>query len=77
MIRLYPKKDHWLNIPGHKKIKILTKGKGYDAVVWDMHGSIEVLMLVNDQGIQQTFYNKSDFEKSDSIRNKKLTEIGI
>ena len=76
-MKLYPKKDHWLNIPGHKKVKLLTKGKPYDAVVWDMHGVIEVVMVTNDQGIQQTFYNKSDFEKSDSIRRQRLKQLGI
>ena len=76
-MRLYPKKDHWLNIPGQKKVKLLTKGKPYEAVVWDMHGAIEVVMLTNDQGIQQTFYNKSDFVKSDSMRCQRLKQLGI
>lgn len=76
-MRLYPKKDHWLNIPGQKKVKLLTKGKPYEAVVWDMHGAIEVVMITNDQGIEQTFYNKSDFEKSDSIRRQRLKQLGI
>lgn len=76
-MRLYPKKDHWLNIPGQKKIKILTKGKPYDAAIWDAHGSIIAVLLMNDQGVEQTFYNKSDFMKSDSMRCKRLKEIGI
>jgi len=76
-MKLYPKKNHWLNIPGQKKVKILTKNKGYNATVWDVHGSIMAFMLLNDQGVEQTFYNKSDFIESDSMRNKKLTQIGI
>lgn len=74
---LYTKKDHWLNIPGQKKIKILTKGKPYSAAIWDVHGSIMAVLIVNDQGVEQTFYNKSDFIKSDSNRCKKLKQLGI
>ena len=76
-MRLYPKKNHWLNIPGQKKVKVLSKNIGYDAVVWDVNGTTMIVMIINDLGFQQTFYNKSDFNKSDSMRNKKLSQIGI
>ena len=76
-MRLYPKKNHWINIPGQKKVKVLSKDKGYDAVVWDVNGATMIVMIINDLGFQQTFYNKSDFDESDSMRNKKLSQIGI
>jgi fructose-1,6-bisphosphatase len=76
-MRLYPKKDHWLNIPGQKKLRTLTKGKAYAAAVWEVHGKITALLLVNDQGVEQTFYKESDFVKSDSMRVRKLNLLGI
>jgi len=76
-MRLYPKKDHWLNIPGQKKLRTLTKGKAYDTAVWEVHGKITALLLVNDQGVEQTFYKESDFVKSDSMRVRKLNLLGI
>lgn len=76
-MRLYPKKDHWLNIPGQKKLRTLTKGKAYDAAIWEARGTTFAILLVNDQGVEQTFYNKSDFVRSDSMRVRKLNQLGI
>ena len=76
-MKLVPKKNHYMNIPGQKKVKVLTKGKAYDAAIWEAHGSIQACYIENDLGIYQTFHSMSIFMNIEKSRNRKLSSIGI
>ncbi len=76
-MKLVPKKNHYLNIPGQKKVKVLTKGKVYNSAIWEAHGSILACYIENDLGIYQTFHNMDMFMDIEKSRDVKLSSIGI
>jgi hypothetical protein len=65
-------RDHYENIRGVKKIKVLTKGKKY-VYLKDMFGHYKV---VNDLDVTGT-YRKSLFTTVSNSRNNKLDLLGI
>ena len=64
-------KDHYENVRGGKKIKVLTKGKKY--VYLRINNDI---IVVNDLGVTST-YRKSLFTTVSNSRNNKLDLLGI
>lgn len=67
-------KSRYMNIRGHKKVKLLTKGKYYD-VVKDF-SNVKMYGIIDDEGIFVS-YNKSNFIKISEIRDQKLETLGI
>ena len=65
-------KDHYENIRGVKKVKVLTKGKKY-VYLRDILGHYRV---VNDLDITCT-YTKKFFTTVSNSRNNKLDLLGI
>ena len=65
-------KDHYENIKGSKKVKVLTKGKKY--VYLSLH--IGHYTVVNDLDITGT-YTKKLFTTVSNSRNNKLESLGI
>jgi hypothetical protein len=65
-------RDHYENIRGVKKIKVLTKGKKY-VYLKDMFGHYKV---VNDLDVTGT-YRKSLFTTVSNSRNNRLDLLGI
>jgi DNA/RNA-binding domain of Phe-tRNA-synthetase-like protein len=71
-------KDHYENVRGSKKVKLLTKGKKY---VYLKSGYSDVtkgdhVILVNDIGIT-CVYKRSLFTTVSNSRNNKLDLLGI
>jgi hypothetical protein len=65
-------KDHYENVRGGKKFKVLTKGKKY-VYLKDMFGHYKV---VNDLDLTST-YRKNLFTTVSNSRNNKLDLLGI
>jgi hypothetical protein len=66
------KKDHYLNIRGGKKVKVLTKGKKY---VY-LRNNIGDIIVLNDIDITNT-YRSNLFTTVSNSRNNKLELLGI
>ena len=66
------KKDHYLNIRGGKKVKVLTKGKKY---VY-LRNKLGDITVVNDIDITKT-YRGNLFTTVSNSRNNKLELLGI
>ena len=68
------KKNHYKNIKGYKKVKVLTQGNKYSSVVnkLDKHSRV----VVNDEGIDWSYRSNLFFSIS-SQRMSKLKEIGL
>lgn len=68
------KKNHYRNIKGYKKVKVLTRGNKYSSVVNKLDKYSRV--VVNDEGIAYTYRSNLFFSIS-SQRMSKLKEIGL
>lgn len=73
-MKVVPIKSKWVNIPGQKKVRIITKGKQYDVI--ENYSNIKMIGVIDDHGYH-VIYNKSEFIKISEIRNLKLESIGI
>ena len=69
-----PIKDHYENIKGDGKIKVLTKGKKYNYI----KNIVGYLTITNDFNITRN-YRKSLFRVVSKLelRNEKLNDLGI
>ena len=65
-------KDHYENVRGGKKVKVLTKGKKY---VY-LRNRLGDIIVVNDLDITST-YTKKLFTTVSNSRNNKLDLLGI
>ena len=65
-------KDHYENVRGGKKVKVLTKGKKY---VY-LRNRLGDIIVVNDLDVTNT-YRKSLFTTISNSRNNKLDLLGI
>ena len=72
-------KDHYENVRGGKKVKVLTKGKKYVYLMIpgaSVRNRLGDIIVVNDLDITST-YRKSLFTTVSNSRNNKLDLLGI
>ena len=67
--------NHYENIRGSKKVKVLTKGKKYIHIRSLSHNGCDVI-VVNDCDVTR-IYKSSLFTTMSSSRNQKLESLGI
>jgi hypothetical protein len=67
--------NHYENIRGSKKVKVLTKGKKYIHIRSLSRNGHDVI-VVNDFGVTR-IYKSSLFDTISSSRNQKLESLGI
>ena len=67
--------NHYENIRGSKKVKVLTKGKKYIHIRSLSRPGHDVI-VVNDCGVTR-IYKSSLFDTISSSRNQKLEQLGI
>jgi hypothetical protein len=67
--------NHYENIRGSKKVKVLTKGKKYIHIRSLSRNGHDVI-VVNDCGVTR-IYKSSLFDTISSSRNQKLEQLGI
>ena len=72
-MKIVCKKNHYQNKSGHKKIKIMTKGKTYDVIISGLLSNSEVWIL-NDLNKKMKLL-WSDFINIEKSRDHKINDL--